>query len=281
MSSFFSEIRKPSINQISQIYYIKTLQNRLSSNLTDNFTVKYYPDNYTSVVSPNIIDKCKRLLHRDAWYLDKHLSQEVSIITNLQKIIKYGDKQNIILDVGGGNGCLAYLCGKILEIPAIVVDRKKPDKSVDHNTDLDFTYYRRIVTDLKDFNIGEFANYNVYIIAKHLCGTGLDIVIRFIIENTSLIAGFVLAPCCYNKGTYYEPMYGNFLTNSEWDTLSKVTEYKSYKMISTPYFKLGCDSENILNNIRMYYLEKYYTLRYVQYTNVQLTPKNLLIIGNR
>jgi hypothetical protein len=266
MSSIFNEIRRPTYNQIMKIYYIKTLQYRLGK-------FKRLP-NIDYNIDENILNLCKKYLPRDSNYESKHLLQEVSIISNLKKIVKTGEN-NLILDVGGGNGCLAYLCSKILDTLTIVIDRHKPARCVD-NFKLDLSKYSRITIDLKDFDISKYSNYNIYIIAKHLCGTSLDIVLKYIKFNN--VKGFVVAPCCYHKGDYNE-LYNNYLSKDEWLLLSKISEYKSYKMLPTPYYNLGYNSEILLNNIRIDYLKDHYNIEFLEYVDIKVTPKNQLLVG--
>ncbi len=225
------------------------------------------------------IFKCmakKLLVGRDSEHEKKHLHQEISILQALDRIIPMDKRTNsLIIDVGGGNGILAYLATQLLEVDATVVDIHVSEINIDHLCDP--SKFTRIVGNIANVNFN--TSKDIYFICKHLCGTNLDIVVKKI-NSTANVKGFVLAPCCYGKGCSTNFCNQTIIDNEEFKILAKLTDWKVSSQ-REKLFSIGQKSEHIINLIRIYELTKAqkFNIEMMEYIDISVTPKNILLIG--
>jgi hypothetical protein len=110
-----------------------------------------------------------------------------------------------VVDVGGGNGILCDALSARLRCEGVVVDCYVPGGRVDRDT-VDPTtipYFRRVVNDLAKFNWTEEVVHRpqrTCLVAKHLCGSGIDVTLRNLESQSALPSAMVLATCCHFKG---------------------------------------------------------------------------------
>ncbi|KPA79061.1 putative mitochondrial hypothetical protein, unknown function [Leptomonas pyrrhocoris] len=131
-----------------------------------------------------------------------------------------------VVDVGGGNGFLAAQVAERLHCDAVVVDPFFPAHAIDccprvwpdtpHRTHA-ATRRRHVLhrttalfRDVRWADVVPAAPARTALIAKHLCGSGVDEVLQQLEAQGCLPRILVLAPCCFNKVTfdaYIDPVY--------------------------------------------------------------------------
>ncbi|CAG9574520.1 hypothetical protein LMJF_24_0540 [Leishmania major strain Friedlin] len=122
-----------------------------------------------------------------------------------------------VVDVGGGNGFLAAQVAERLQCDSVVIDPFFPAHSIDccprlwrdtaHRarpaTRRQRTLHRTVALfrDVRWSDAVPAAPARTALIAKHLCGSGVDEVLRHLEAQECLPRILVLAPCCFNKIT--------------------------------------------------------------------------------
>lgn len=240
------------------------------------------PVHLSKDVQAGMIKKCREILPRDTLYEEKHLIQEIGIIHNLSKLIPIEErKSSLVIDVGGGNGDLAFLIYNLLDVQVMVIDKTCPKFKVDILADS--RKFSRMVDNFRDVDLKEIKNKtkcnDIYLVCKHLCGTNLDMVLDKIIKS-KIINGFVFAPCCYHKGTYGDFIGKDLLSLVDFETTRSVTDWKTIQLVKTSAYNIGCIAENIINSIRLHLLTSngYKTVA-IEHVDMSITPKNVLLIG--
>nr|CCC95132.1 conserved hypothetical protein [Trypanosoma congolense IL3000] len=159
----------------------------------------------------------------------ENLPQEIGIGELLRFLLCSREGSEItvktVMDVGGGNGFLATQLAENLQCDALVVDPFTPKHAIDNTN---FPHWmvncrvrnrkerrfklHRISSRLQDTNWEtvplDFGS--CVLVAKHLCGTSIDLCLRYLFSINKLPPLLVLVPCCFNKGHYAEycnPVY--------------------------------------------------------------------------
>jgi hypothetical protein len=272
-------------NSSKMIYKMKNMdkeQKRIidlckECNISINCPKQQHLDNKIKL---ELIEICHKYLIRDLPYEKKHLEQEVAIIHKLIDIIDINNRKNsVVIDVGGGNGDLAYLIYNILNIQVVVVDPFINTKLIEYDYECDENKFSRIVDDIRNVDLNQFGNKDIYIVCKHLCGTNLDIALDKIINNPS-IKGFCVCPCCYHRGLYNDFIGKSILCQDNFKLITSVVDWKDIQQRNTPAYDLGCTSENIINSIRMNIIKRRMNVKYTEYVDSKITPKNTLLFGS-
>jgi hypothetical protein len=237
----------------------------------------YIPDD----VKDDMSKRCKDVLPRDSLYENKHLAQELGIIYHLAKLIPTKRlKSTLVIDVGGGNGDMAFFIYNLLGVQVMVIDKACPKFKVD--VVADSKKFSRIVGNFRDIDLKEIeskSGCDIYLVCKHLCGTNLDMVFNKISES-KVVKGFVVAPCCYHKGSYEDFIGRDILSLVNFESMTSVTDWKDKKFKQTIAYGIGCTAETIINSIRLHFLENFYTTKIIEHVDISITPKNVLLIGD-
>nr|CAJ2474065.1 unnamed protein product [Leishmania braziliensis] len=122
-----------------------------------------------------------------------------------------------VVDAGGGNGFLAAQVAERLQCDSVVIDPLFPAHSIDccprpwpdtvHRTRPATRRQRRLHRTMASFRDVRWSDAvpaapaRTALIAKHLCGSGVDEVLRQLEAQDCLPRIFVLAPCCFHKIT--------------------------------------------------------------------------------
>ncbi|AYV84517.1 MAG: putative methyltransferase TRM13-like [Hyperionvirus sp.] len=234
--------------------------------------------------------ECQRLLPRDK-YVDKHLPQEIAIIHQLASMIpEIERKMSLVIDIGGGNGDLAYLISQILQVDVMVIDNHVPVTKIDDSPSADLSHFSRLVADVRDVsftNDEKFSGKKLYLACKHLCGTSLDLVISHISSiKTDNIRGFVFAPCCYHKNKPLDFLKQDLLSESDFEAIRYFCDWKTAEtfLAHTPdkkeQYSLGSIAQNIINSVRISLLNHTFSTNMIEFVPCTVTPKNILLIGS-
>ncbi|EKF39411.1 hypothetical protein MOQ_000364 [Trypanosoma cruzi marinkellei] len=203
----------------------------------------------------------------------ENLPQEIGIGELLASLLSWmgGDKEVIqtIMDVGGGNGFLAAQLAEILHCESIVVDPFTPKHAIDND---DFPHWvelsrrrprvprqhplRRIRQRFTDVNWQSTPlNFNrCAMIAKHLCGTAIDMCIHHLQVVDRLPRIMVLVPCCFNKGSFLEycnPVYlhsvAGVTTEMAWNRWTRLTDWNrsSYQQFTASTRPATCCNDPV------------------------------------
>ena len=115
-----------------------------------------------------------------------------------------------IVDVGGGNGIMAFLAEqRMMCDTAVVIDAVHPPKSVD-SSEADgggtafavgsHPYFRRVIKTIAEVDwrrdVG-FAADDVLVISKHLCGGAIDDLLRSFADQAYYPRALCLSSCCH------------------------------------------------------------------------------------
>ncbi|GET88892.1 methyltransferase domain containing protein, putative [Leishmania tarentolae] len=159
----------------------------------------------------------------------ENLPQEIAIgellRETVERVRRADDEANgngfaldCVVDVGGGNGFLAAQVAERLQCDSVVIDPFFPAHSIDccprvwpdtvqrtrPATRRQRTLHRTMALfrDVRWFDAVPAAPARTALIAKHLCGSGVDEVLRHLEAQKCLPRILVLAPCCFNKITF-------------------------------------------------------------------------------
>jgi hypothetical protein len=224
-----------------------------------------------------------------------------------------------IVDVGGGNGYLAFqLKVQLGDVDAVVLDPFPPSHRIDNpqraRDDSETAPMRHTIRRITamahhidwEVDIGKGVknwNRHVALVSKHLCGTSIDLCLRWLDIHHQLPSVMVLSPCCYNKGHRWAYMNQSFLadelgvtTNEGWNRTTKLTDWNhaTLRQASKPraqdlYFLedewnyLTSDVVHAaLDEGRLLWLrERGYDARLVCFTPGVISPKNVAIVAVR
>ncbi|KAG5477706.1 hypothetical protein LSCM1_05002 [Leishmania martiniquensis] len=155
----------------------------------------------------------------------ENLPQEIAIGELLRETVErvrsedqpsgHGFALDCVVDVGGGNGFLAAQAAERLQCDSVVIDPFFPAHSIDccprlwpdtaHRTRpatrRQRTLHRTMALfrDVRWSDAVPAAPARTALIAKHLCGSGVDEVLRHLEAQDCLPRILVLAPCCFQK----------------------------------------------------------------------------------
>lgn len=223
------------------------------------------------------------IISRPGKYEDKHLLQEAHILCKLTDLLKEQSdlKDLIVLDIGGGNGDLAYIISKVFAIQTTIIDPYLPQVRIDMDPDAssDRCNLSRIVSPIKEFVPDGDKKY--FVICKHLCGSGFNDAVDWMQLNKTLVAGLMMLPCCYHKYTYGELVY-TFIDKIDSDKLAFASQWKHEANKGKEPFDLAVRIERLLNFDRIKKLNGFLTdfdlqVQMGYLMDDTITPKNLLI----
>ncbi|KEG12481.1 tRNA guanosine-2-O-methyltransferase TRM13 [Trypanosoma grayi] len=183
----------------------------------------------------------------------ENLPQEIAIgglLSSALALLKEtGGETNLrtIIDVGGGNGFLAAQLAERFKCESLIIDPFTPTHAIDNEEFLHWTEtprlrpraprrypLHRITCRLPDVDWRstsvEFDRSAM--IAKHLCGTAIDVCLRHLHALEKLPRVVVVVPCCFNKGFYADYCNPTYLhdaasLNSDlaWNRWSRLTDW--------------------------------------------------------
>jgi len=223
------------------------------------------------------LETCKQIRTRSENYDKKHLSQEVSIIGHLAKLVK---KNTVIIDAGGGNGELAYKIGKIFPENVVIMI----DKAIPPHVLIDDCYIRYECDFSEKVKLDNFlSNYiseenEVVVICKHLCGSGLDYASEYFFNSRIKMDHFLFAMCCCFR---IDLTHGYYSQNTE-ITLDLINKTGWFTDRKNPKYNIG---KQYVEKIFNYRIQKYtsygYNISVCYYVPTEITTYNYLISGTK
>ncbi|AYU79137.1 Methyltransferase domain/Methyltransferase TRM13, putative [Leishmania donovani] len=234
-----------------------------------------------------------------------------------------------VVDVGGGNGFLAAQVAERLQCDSVVIDPFFPAHSIDccprlwpdtaHRarpaTRRQRTLHRTVALfrDVRWSDAVPATPARTALIAKHLCGSGVDEVLRHLEAQESLPRILVLAPCCFSKcslDTYIDPDFVSALLGlgsaAAFCHLTRLTDWNvsvhqrlqgvalsgrgpsaSVSKKSVRYFVscpegIAASVEAVVSQGRVQWLQRHgYIVRLVEYVPDCVTPKNRCMVAYR
>ncbi|KPA79063.1 putative mitochondrial hypothetical protein [Leptomonas pyrrhocoris] len=236
-----------------------------------------------------------------------------------------------VVDVGGGNGFLAAQVAERLHCDAVVVDPFFPAHAIDccprvwpdtpHRTHA-ATRRRHVLhrttalfRDVRWADVVPAAPARTALIAKHLCGSGVDEVLQQLEAQGCLPRILVLAPCCFHRcslDTYVDPPFVSDLlrlhTANAFQHLTRLTDWnasvyqkmqdggatsaaqgaaaftskKSIRHLVSCPEGIAAAVEAVVNQGRVQWLQQRgYVVRLAEYVPDCVTPKNRCLVAYR
>ncbi|XQJ27283.1 Methyltransferase TRM13, putative [Leishmania guyanensis] len=229
-----------------------------------------------------------------------------------------------VVDAGGGNGFLAAQVAERLQCDSVVIDPLFPAHSIDccprpwpdtaHRTRPATRRQRRLHRTMASFRDVRWSDAvpaapaRTALIAKHLCGSGVDEVLQQLETQDCLPRIFVLAPCCFHKcslDTYINPEFVSALLGlsaaDAFHRLMRLTDWNasvhqrlqgtapsaSVSKKSVRHFVscpegIAASVEAVVTYGRVQWLQRHgYVVRLVEYVPNCVTPKNRCLVAYR
>lgn len=163
------------------------------------------------------------IIDRPEHHRKRHLQQEISLVEHARWVCqKIANEENYstttmmwrpkcIVDVGGGSGYLALMMQQRIlpDCETIVIDLQKPKHAIDDDQmnperrkKFCNPFFRRITKPIEDVNWREDVRYHpddVLVVSKHLCGGGVDQLLRTFQLQGFHPRGLCLSSCCHFK----------------------------------------------------------------------------------
>ena len=159
-----------------------------------------------SAVHPSNVDQYLVLTSRSERHATKHLPQEIALVEHLELLCRSTSEKpfrpQCVVDIGGGNGLLAYTLSRKMFCDAVVVDRYLPKLRVDDRECASYPYFRRVQADVGGFNwLADVRTSpdKTLVVCKHLCGSGIDLALRNMWSQGVAPRGMLLSTCCHFK----------------------------------------------------------------------------------
>lgn len=132
------------------------------------------------------LDIVASMLERPPKYQAKFAPQEVSLISKVWALAGGSGEGLAVIDIGAGNGCLAFLAAVVLKCHAVLLDRELPPETLQVERKVPEKYrgqILRITGDVGDPDVRRdleslLRRHGVtraIVVAKHLCGVGTDL----------------------------------------------------------------------------------------------------------
>eukprot|EP01062_Namystynia_karyoxenos_P059703 TRINITY_DN5111_c2_g1_i5.p1 TRINITY_DN5111_c2_g1~~TRINITY_DN5111_c2_g1_i5.p1 ORF type:complete len:473 (+),score=150.09 TRINITY_DN5111_c2_g1_i5:57-1421(+) len=157
------------------------------------------------------------VLDRVDKYQAKMAPQEYSLLHKLWRVCG-GDLAGVaVIDIGGGNGCLAVLCALLLGVVSLIIDRDPPPDALRAELSIPEGAAARgrvlrMDADVAEVcpsaleRLGGLGVQRVVLLSKHLCGMGTDLAVGLsarLLEGPHpggpRTVGMVAATCCGHK----------------------------------------------------------------------------------
>eukprot|EP00929_Paragymnodinium_shiwhaense_P120125 TRINITY_DN92008_c0_g1_i1.p1 TRINITY_DN92008_c0_g1~~TRINITY_DN92008_c0_g1_i1.p1 ORF type:complete len:514 (+),score=99.07 TRINITY_DN92008_c0_g1_i1:108-1649(+) len=165
-------------------------------------------------------------------YQEKHLGQELSLIAKLWALTGGGARGSradpvAVVDIGAGNGCLAFMAAVVLGGSAALLDMTLPPEELRVEVKVPASWAKRILRvtgDVADLDaerdvvplLQAHGIRRAVVVAKHLCGVGTDHAMKFVenwrrsqhksgtsesakSDTAVQLVGAVFATCCGHK----------------------------------------------------------------------------------
>ncbi|KAG5500699.1 hypothetical protein JIQ42_04722 [Leishmania sp. Namibia] len=270
----------------------------------------------------------------------ENLPQEIAIGELLRETVErvrgaedelsgHGFALDCVVDVGGGNGFLAAQVAERLQCDSVVIDPFFPAHSIDccprpwsdtaqrtrPATRRQRTLHRTMALfrDVRWSDAVPAAPARTALIAKHLCGSGVDEVLRHLEAQDCLPRILVLAPCCFHRcslSTYINPEFVSALLGlgdaeafhhltrlTDWNAsvyqrlqgatasgaalLSFVSKKSMRYLISCPE-GIAASVQAVVSQGRVQWLQHHgYVVQLVEYVPNVVTPKNQCLVAYR
>ncbi|KAK7195740.1 Methyltransferase domain/Methyltransferase TRM13 [Novymonas esmeraldas] len=225
-----------------------------------------------------------------------------------------------VVDVGGGNGFLAAQAAERLQCDGVVIDPFFPAHSIDCCPRVwrdtaqrtrpaarrQRTLHRTVALfrDVRWADAVPAAPARTALVAKHLCGSGVDEVLRHLEAQSCLPRILVLAPCCYHRCALDSYIDAGFVSTllgiSDEDAFRRLTRLTDWNMscyqrlhgtgaskksvrylVSCPE-GIAASVGAVVNQGRVQWLQQRgYVVRLVEYVPDCVTPKNHCIVAYR
>lgn len=175
---------------------------------------------------PEGLEVLRAMIDRPAKYQEKMLGQELSILAKVWALAGEAEGEDAgglaIVDIGAGNGSLALLAAVLLDAHAVLIDHTLPPPPLRVEDKVPEPYRSRILRvngdvaeleatrDLEPL-LERHGVKRAIVIAKHLCGVGTDLALRFVerwkhrrepgseTAKEVTVVGAIFATCCGHK----------------------------------------------------------------------------------
>ena len=241
------------------------------------------------------------LVPRSEEHAANNLVQEVSIMCHAAFACSQANvpprcfdrryRPRCVVDVGGGNGILAYLSSRFFVCDGIVVDAFVPQHRVEANVCAAYPYFRRVVKSIENTVWQHDIRYSpsdTVVVAKHLCGNGIDFLLRSMEAQSVWPEVLALATCCHMKGGFADYVNPSYLRKTlhienerKWSCVANKTSWLQHER---PIWmqQTGKLLETLIDMGRVMWLrERGYACYLVKYVSEEVTPRNNMVLAWR
>ncbi|KAI6230822.1 TRNA:m(4)X modification enzyme TRM13 [Aphelenchoides fujianensis] len=241
---------------------------------------------------------------------DKQLVQFASIIDHLNEhdLLRNSD-DSLLIDLGSGKAQLIYWMTKCApDCNYLLIDRmgtrNKFDRKGRPHPKLKITRLLCSIEhlDMSKVPIVEKCKDQATIVCKHFCGNATDAGIRCIengIQSGVKFVAFALIPCCHHKCTFEEFVGREFLetvgikTAADFSALRHVSTWATCKFpdldpstatgqLNAKKLEWGRRAKRTIEVARAAFLRTLgYRVQLYEYVDAEISPENLLILGER
>lgn len=201
-----------------------------------------------------------------------------------------GSGIDAVVDFGGGNGILSYMLGQRLACDSVVIDPYVPGWRTDVNVCAEDPYFRRVVSRIEDVDwrrdVGYVPHRSVFV-SKHLCGSGIDALLRMCGEQHVWPRAMVLSSCCHHKSSYEDYISRTYLQGisvRSQDEFLTVARRSSWLASERPLWmqRVGATAEALLDLGRVLWLrQRGYAAFSVVAMSSYVSPRNRMIVAWR
>lgn len=197
-----------------------------------------------------------------------------------------------VVDVGGGNGILAFLLSQRLACDAVVVDPCVPPLRVDTAEAAGDPHFRRVVAGVGAGGVLSGLRQpaaGLLLVTKHLCGAALDDLLRALERDAVWPRAMVLSSCCHHKSpgahAYVNAPYLrsalSVAAQEDWDAVTRKTSWLAGR--SQPWMVTVAEAlECALDHGRVLWLrERGYRCAAVEFVSPLVTPRNTALVAWR
>jgi hypothetical protein len=239
-----------------------------------------------------------------AWYArvtprsnSRHLTynflQEVAIAEHamlLRAALRGTHAISAVVDFGGGNGILAYAAGQRLQVDQIVVDAFTPGFTADMSAATADPFYRRVTMKIEDMAWASHIAVpapQCIAISKHLCGSGIDMVLHLCDRDNAWPAALALSSCCHHKCRIHEYVNQRYLRElgiTDQATFDAVARKAGWLASENAGWQqlIGATVESLLDLGRVLWLrERGYSAFTVTCMSPFLSPRNKMLVAWR
>ena len=226
----------------------------------------------------------------NARHLVYNFLQEVAIAEHAKWLALMVDRPvRCVVDFGGGNGILAVAASHKLQCDSVCVDKFTPGFMAEASpAAAGFPYHRRVAKTIERVDWAADIGHrpcDCIGISKHLCGAGIDAVLRMCESENAWPAAFALSSCCHHKCRHHEYIHQGYLRALGIDgqqQLDDVARKAGWLASEHPPWMqaIGGAVESLLDFGRVLWLrERGYVAFTVSCMSPFLSPRNKMVVA--